>query len=106
MTIRLNNYARPSGISQKGAQYYRWRVFVDEPERTMYSIKRVIYTLHPTFPNPTQIREDAGSRFALETTGWGEFNILVTVKFKDGHEEILEYPLDLSKPWPTETASA
>lgn len=106
MTVRLNNYAKPAGVSSKGAQYYRWRVFVDEPEENLRQIKMVIYSLHATFPNPTQIRDDPDNQFALETSGWGEFNILVTVKFRDGHEEIFEYPLDLSKAWPTEAASA
>jgi transcription initiation factor IIF auxiliary subunit len=81
-------------------------VFVDEPDEKLNQIRMVIYSLHPTFPNPTQIRDNPQDHFALETAGWGEFNILVTVKFKDGHEEILEYPLNLSKSWPTEPASA
>ncbi|GAG46533.1 unnamed protein product, partial [marine sediment metagenome] len=47
-----------------------------------------------------QVRSDRGSKFALETSGWGEFDILITVNFKDGHKEGLQYRLDLRKPWP------
>lgn len=104
MTVKLDNYAK-SAQSNDGLQYYRWRVFVDEPAERLKMIKRVIYALHPTFPKPVQLRSNAEDRFSLETSGWGEFKILVTVEFHDGHEEVFEYPLDLSKPWPEEAAA-
>jgi transcription initiation factor IIF auxiliary subunit len=105
MTVKLSNYAQPTE-TKEGLQYYRWRVFVDEPADRLKAIKRVIYALHPTFPKPVQVRSNAEDRFSLDTWGWGEFKILVTVEFRDGREEIFEYPLDLSKAWPTEAASA
>ena len=39
---------------------------------------QVVFNLHPTFPNPT--REIAHHPFALEETGWGEFELSVVVR--------------------------
>ena len=105
MPIKVNNFAQAIE-SRSGTPYYRWKVFIDESEAKLKTIRRVIYTLHPTFPKPTQVRDDSEDKFALQTAGWGGFKILITVQYKDGGEEIVEYPLDLSKPWPKETASA
>ncbi len=105
MTVKLNNFARTIQ-PVKGTPYFQWKLFVDEPPEKLKGIRRVIYTLHPTFPNPTRISERAEDQFAVESAGWGEFNVLVTVEFQDGREEIFEYPLDLAKPWPTQAASA
>lgn len=99
MGIRFNNYAKRTGKKGKYA-YFRWKVFVDEDENTLDNIESVEYLLHPTFPVPDQVRSDRDSKFALETSGWGEFDILITVNFKDGRKEDLRYRLDLSKPWP------
>lgn len=105
MPITINNVARLVE-PQDGMPYYRWKAFVEEPPEKLREIRRVIYTLHPTFPKPTQVRDNPEDKFAVEAAGWGEFKILVTVHYKNGSEEIFEYPLDLAKPWPTEAASA
>ena len=99
MTIRIDNYARPSD-KRSGRQYYRWRVFVDEPAETLDKIRSVEYLLHPTFPQPVQVRSSPEDNFALESAGWGEFSILVRVTYKDGTNEDLDYMLKLNKPWP------
>jgi transcription initiation factor IIF auxiliary subunit len=99
MAIKLDNYARLEGKRAK-MDYYRWRVFVDEPPEVLNNIDEVEYTLHPTFPEPNQVRSDPRDKFALETSGWGEFRILAIVRYKDGREERPTYWLDLHKPWP------
>jgi len=84
-------------------EYYQWRVFVDEPIQVLAQIKEVEYLLHPTFPQPSQVRSNPEDRFALESAGWGEFQILITIKYKDGREERGKYQLVLDpqgKPWP------
>ncbi len=105
MSIRLNNYAKPMGKRGK-LEYYKWLTFVDEPREKLQEIQSVLYTLHPTFPEPNQVRTNPNDNFALETGGWGEFNILVTVRYKDGREEHTQYHLNLSKPWPKESQPA
>ncbi len=98
---KLNNYAEP--IERRGSyQYYRWKVFVDENAAILDTIDRVEYQLHPTFPNPNRMSDNAQDRFSFETSGWGEFSILAEIKFKDAHAETVSYWLDLSKGWPEE----
>jgi transcription initiation factor IIF auxiliary subunit len=97
--IKFNNYAELT--ERRGAnQYYRWKVFVDADAATLANIDRVEYQLHPTFPDPIRSSDDPENRFAIETSGWGEFSILAEVRFKDGHTETVSYWLDLSKGWP------
>ncbi len=99
MPVKLNNYTK--SIGKKGnLDYFHWRVFIDEPEAQLREIESVQYTLHPTFPEPNQVRTDPYTNFVLETSGWGEFDILVTVRYKDSREEKSKYRLDLSKAWP------
>jgi hypothetical protein len=97
--LKFENYARPMGGSS-GRPFYQWRVFLDEPPSVLATIAQVQYLLHPTFPEPFQVRTDARTYFALDASGWGSFYILITVRYKDGNEQKLSYYLDLSKKWP------
>jgi len=99
MTVKIQNYSRR--IGRRGDfDWFQWKVFVDEDEETLAKIKEVEYLLHPTFPEPKRVVKDRGSAFSLESAGWGSFNMLVTVRYKDGREERTRYFLDLNKPWP------
>ena len=99
MPIHFNNVAK--SIEQQGEyMYFRWKAFVDEPDEVLDQIESVEYLLHPTFPEPYQVRKDRASKFSLQTAGWGEFNLTTTVNFKDGHKEVGKYHLDLGKGWP------
>jgi hypothetical protein len=99
--VRFNNYAK--SLAREGdSQYYQWRMFVDEPPERLSLIEEVEYLLHPTFPQPRQVRRNPGDGFALETAGWGEFTPLITVKYKDGRQQRVRYQLVLDpgkKPW-------
>ena len=98
--VRFNNYAQFLEKRQD-TPYYRWQVFVDEPDSVLDQIEQVEYTLDPTFPQPHPVRDDRGNKFALESAGWGEFTLLMKVKFRDGKVETVPYWLDLGKPWPS-----
>jgi transcription initiation factor IIF auxiliary subunit len=98
--VRFNNYARL--LEKRGDRpYYSWKVFVDEPGSVLDQIEKVEYTLHPTFPQPHQVRQNREERFALESAGWGEFTMLIDVKYRDGKKEKVPYWLDLKKEWPS-----
>ncbi len=99
INIRFNNYARATSISQ-GRTYYNWRVYVDEPSQILSQISEVQYLLHPTFPYPLQVRTNPNDRFALENSGWGQFTIQITIRFKDHSTANTSYYLDLTKRWP------
>lgn len=97
--IRFNNYARVTSKLQ-GRTYYKWRVFVDEPIQELTKILEVQYLLHPTFPYPLQVRTNPNDKFAVDASGWGQFTIQITIKYKDGSSETTSYDLDLTKGWP------
>jgi len=97
--LKFNNYAMESG--RRGMNiFYKWKVFVDEPEEVLKTIESVEYRLHETFPKPINIIEDRKTRFALEASGWGTFLIHLTVYLTDGSAVNTSYYLDLSKSWP------
>lgn len=97
--IRFNNYAKATSTLQ-GRTYYNWRVFVDEPNEVLARIAEVQYLLHPTFPNPLQVRTNPNDKFAVDGTGWGQFLIQITIKYKDHSTETTSYYLDFTKGWP------
>jgi len=101
MKFIFNNYARLTG-TLRDKKWYEWKIFLDEPEDKLNLVKSVEYRLGRTFPNPIRVIEDRASRFALESSGWGEFTMLIIVHLMDGSEERMPYLLDFSKPWPAE----
>ena len=46
---------------------------------------QVVFQLHPSFESPTRIIEAAP--FALAETGWGEFEMSITVVFQSDASE-------------------
>ncbi|MFH2112700.1 MAG: pYEATS domain-containing protein [Candidatus Bathyarchaeota archaeon] len=102
--VAIDNYARKEGTRRAGTpeerSWYRWRLFVAEPDSVLDTIESVEYLLHPTFPSPYQVTRNRDDRFALEGSGWGSFTVNVTVNYRDGDREEKEYFLDLGKPWP------
>lgn len=105
MPINFNNYAKklPRRLIRGTKQnWYRWRVFVNEPDEILNEIEYVDYLLHPSFPGPNRRvgQERKNSKFYLESEGYAGFDMYITVKFKDGTEEETEYFLDINKPWP------
>ena len=101
---KFNNYARGAG-EKYGRTYYQWRVFVDEPRPVLDTIQQVEYVLHPTFPDPFQMSKNREGAFELVSEGWGEFTILITVRYIDGTENKTSYYLDLRKTWPVDPTS-
>lgn len=99
--LELKNYAK-EGNRRKGSRWFQWKVFVDAPPEELESIEEVKYTLHPTFTEPVQVRKDKSSKFALETSGWGEFTIQADIRFRDGRSETLTHWLNLGATWPAE----
>jgi len=96
MTVNFDNYARQ--INSGGdTDQYQWRVFVKDTESVLDSIERVTYLLHPTFVNPLRVIKDRENKFELVSIGWGEFEIEITIKFKEGNETKQVYSVDLEK---------
>jgi transcription initiation factor IIF auxiliary subunit len=103
VSTKFNNYSMLVG-ERLSRPYYKWRLFVDEPADRLNQIRSVEYILHPTFPEPVQVRTDPADHFGLETSGWGSFLAAIRVYFKDGRKEDTSYWVDLGKPWPLEAS--
>ena len=80
-----------------GGEWWDWQVHLNEPEEILSQIKHVEYVLHPTFPDRIRKGESAENGFALKAGGWGEFDIVANVHFKNGDEKTLIVPLKLSE---------
>lgn len=91
-------HVRLSNSSEKvGYDSYDWKVFVVASNDILNNIEYVEYTLHPTFPNPIHRMENRDQNFSLTSRGWGEFNILAKIVFRDNRIIFLEYRLKLEK---------
>lgn len=75
---------------------WQWTVFLQAEPAVLRSIECVVYSLHPTFPDPVRRVCDPGDArraFALQSNGWGVFEIAILVRFKDGRQERLRHML-------------
>jgi hypothetical protein len=81
---------------------WTWTAYVSGNQATIGRIKCVVYTLHPTFPEPVQRvcqTKNPQYPFALTQTGWGTFNLVARVEFQDGTSANRTHYLDFSKPY-------
>lgn len=86
------------GFDYQGNDWWKWWVWIDGKQSDLDAIDRVIYTLHPTFPNPVREVDNRSTNFRLETAGWGVFRIFARVIKKNGEEIKLKHDLVLKYP--------
>lgn len=80
--------------SYLGAGRWDWTIFVDADPNTLEQIECVEYILHPTFPDPVRkVCNQAKTKFAYSTNGWGTFTVKVHIRYNDSRVETLEHPL-------------
>ena len=98
--IKFSSYSQ--WTSKKGGySYYDWCVFVDEPPEVLATIRELEYTLHPTFSDPVRRTNDKESLFAVMSSGWGEFDIRIIVRYFDDKETTATFFLELDDDsWP------
>jgi len=79
----------PESSKRQGRPYYtiQVRLEADSPE-LMQRVLKVVYHLHPTFPNPDREINDRESSFELATAGWGQFNLSADVYFDDNSQPL------------------
>ena len=90
MELRVEQESQPIT-----SRRWQWGVWLEGPDDRLDQIESVTYQLHETFPNPIRTVSDRGSNFKLESSGWGEFMIYVTVNFREGTTEQLLHWLRL-----------
>lgn len=83
--------------SPQGAGWWAWEVWLDGPDAALDKVDAVVYTLHPTFPDPRQRVTDRASRFSLRSGGWGEFMIYAEVSLREGQPLALRHWLRLQE---------
>jgi YEATS domain-containing protein 4 len=71
---------------------HKWTVYIRHANNEDLSVivKRAVFQLHPSFTNPTRVIEQPP--FELSETGWGEFEIAITLYF---HSDASEKRVDL-----------
>lgn len=107
--ILIGNTARPLLDSERKEDTpvdhtHQWTIFVRDPSfpdgsqskqgekgDISYFIKKVVYKLHDTYPQPSRSIESPP--FELVETGWGEFEILVRIFFvsESGEKNVQTY---------------
>ena len=90
MTIQIKQQTVP-----KGKDWWEWSVWLDGEKKQLDAIDDVVYTLHPTFPNPVVRVANRKTGFRLDSSGWGEFTIYLQINKKDGSTTKQEHYLEL-----------
>lgn len=86
------------GFEYQDNDWWKWWIWIEGLDNELDQIDHVVYTLHPTFPNPVRTINDRNTKFRLETAGWGVFQIYAIIFKKNGeeirltHDLVLEYP--------------
>lgn len=93
MTIQIQQQTTP-----KGKDWWEWSVWLDGAKKELDAIDHVVYTLHPTFPNPVVSVANRKTGFRLDSSGWGEFMIYIQVKNKDGSTNKRRHYLKFNDP--------
>ena len=73
---------------------YKWKVYIDAAPNVLNSIKKVQYTLHPTFKD-TLVAGNPKDKFSYRAIGWGEFALYINIYYKNNRYERLRYWLKL-----------
>ncbi|GAA5808629.1 hypothetical protein MFLAVUS_002021 [Mucor flavus] len=90
---------------------HKWTVMVKglNNEDLSYYVKKVVFKLHETYPNP--LRTVESPPFEVSETGWGEFEIMIKIHFHSStaekpvmvyhHLRLHPYEDDINgQPWP------
>jgi len=80
--VKFSNYSMMTG-KKYDDEWWEWCIFVDDTESVICEIVQVEYTLHRSFPDPIRTITDNTYRFALYSSGWGQFTANIEVLFKD-----------------------
>jgi len=90
--IVYGNFAFPFAQPNEHGHTHQWTVFVRGAQNEDLSVyvKRVIFTLHPSFEQP--IRTLDAPPYEVTESGWGEFEVTIKLVFRDTSEKAVEMP--------------
>ena len=81
-----------------GNDQWNWWVWLDGDDAELDAVEAVEYHLHPTFPNPVREVKDRSTRFRLDSSGWGVFQLNARARLTDGSVVHLTHMLELFYP--------
>ena len=100
MSVTFRNYSMKTGTRHDMA-WYEWCIFSPDSADVLENVREVEYQLHPSFADPIRRIDDLEHRFALFSSGWGEFTVRVKVAYKNGTMESTNLWLTLKdEAWP------
>lgn len=82
----------------KGEDWWEWSVWIDAEPEDLKAIDKVVWRLHPTFPEPEREVSNRSENFRLKTAGWGTFEIKADVIMNGGKRLKLRHDLELHYP--------
>lgn len=81
-TIYLSHKVTEWSVDSDGVPRCDIRVIlVANRDDVLNKVERVVYHLHPTFPNPDREIRDREHNFELQTRAWGQFTISADIYF-------------------------
>ncbi|MFG2502259.1 protein kinase [Streptomyces sp. NPDC048441] len=84
---------RETSLDSGNYRYHRIRVFLEgDDDGDLDRVTKVVYHLHPTFPEPDRVVTDRTTEFELKMSAWGEFALTADV-----HVEGRQTPLRLER---------
>eukprot|EP00550_Attheya_septentrionalis_P009152 CAMPEP_0198286738 /NCGR_PEP_ID=MMETSP1449-20131203/5721_1 /TAXON_ID=420275 /ORGANISM="Attheya septentrionalis, Strain CCMP2084" /LENGTH=278 /DNA_ID=CAMNT_0043984523 /DNA_START=164 /DNA_END=997 /DNA_ORIENTATION=- len=76
-------------LGKKADEYHthQWTLYVRGPnnEDLSVAIRKVVFQLHPSFPQP--VRELTQPPYELTEKGWGEFEVTIRILWRDPNEK-------------------
>jgi hypothetical protein len=81
-----------------GNDRWKWSVWLDGDDAELDAVEAVEYHLHPTFRNPVREVKDRSTRFRLDSSGWGVFQLNARARLTDGSVVHLTHMLELFYP--------
>ena len=82
----------------EGEDWWSWSVWIDADPVELETIEKVLWHLHPTFPEPVRTHTNRAENFRLSSAGWGCFAIRADVVLANGATRKLKHELTLLYP--------
>ena len=82
----------------EGQDWWTWSVWIEAPEAELEKVEKVVWHLHPTFPEPDRTQTNRADKFLLKTAGWGTFRLRADVIMASGETVRLHHDLQLYYP--------
>jgi transcription initiation factor IIF auxiliary subunit len=98
MDSATNGYRIAQDSKYVDEDWWKWWVWIEADDALLDKVSYVIYTLHFSFNDPVRKVDNRGSRFRMETEGWGVFRLYARVHLKDDTELSLQHDLVLNYP--------